>query len=208
MRRTESEGLRAAPRAELTMKAGKFLEGEKVYLSEIRSEDIEVFVRIMNTEDARILARSRRDVMNDANAKEMVENLQKREEGFIIRRVADDEAIGYGLLMDRDEYNREAMLAITIGDARDRGRGFGREAIRLLLKHAFIDLNLESVFLGVYEYNAAAIHVYEKAGFKYVGKRRHSRIVGNRIYDEVIMDMIAEEYFPLYGDAEMKKYGL
>ncbi|MHB9004906.1 MAG: GNAT family N-acetyltransferase, partial [Coriobacteriia bacterium] len=90
--------------------------GEKVYLSEIRSEDSEIFIRIMNEEDARILARSRRDVMNDANAKAMVENLQKHEEGFIIRRVADEEAIGYGLLMDKDLCNREAMLAITIGD--------------------------------------------------------------------------------------------
>ena len=190
------------------MNVTKFLVGEKVYLSEIRSEDSEVFIRIMNEEDARILARSRRDVMNDANAKGMVENLQKHEEGFIIRRVADDEAIGYGLLMDKDLYNREAMLAITIGDRENRGKGFGQDAIKLLLKHAFIDLNLESVHLGVYEYNETAIHVYEKVGFKLVGKRRHSRIIGNRIYDEVLMDMIAEEYFALYGDAEMEKYGL
>ncbi|MHB9004905.1 MAG: GNAT family N-acetyltransferase, partial [Coriobacteriia bacterium] len=84
----------------------------------------------------------------------------------------------------------------------------GQDAIKLLLKHAFINLNLESVYLGVYEYNKAAIHVYEKVGFKFVGKRRHSRIIGNRIYDEVLMDMIAEEYFALYGDAEMETYGI
>jgi len=190
------------------MNATKFLSGEKVYLSEIRAEDSEVFIRIMNEEDARILARSRRDVMNDANVKGMLENLQKHEEGFIIRRVADEEAIGYGLLMDKDLYNREAMLAITIGGRENRGKGFGQEAIKLLIKHAFIDLNLESVYLGVYEYNEAAIRVYEKVGFKFIGKRRHSRIIGNRIYDEVLMDMIAEEYFALYGEAELDAYGI
>lgn len=190
------------------MNSTKFLVGEKIYLSEIRSEDVALFVRVMNEEDARVLARSRRDVMNEANAKEMVENLQTREEGFVIRRNGDDEAIGYGLLMDKDLYNREAMLAITIGDRENRGKGYGQEAIKLLLKHAFINLNLESLYLGVYEYNAAAIHVYEKVGFKLVGRRRHSRIIGNRIYDEVVMDMVADEYFSLYGDAEMEKYGI
>lgn len=190
------------------MSKERFLEGEQVYLSGIEAEDIAMIVRTMNREDVRILARSRRDVMNGANAASMVEDLQKRQEGFIIRRRADDVAIGYGLLLDRDEYNREAMLAITVGEAENRGRGFGQDAIKLLLKHAFIDLNLESVHLGVYEYNAAAIRAYEKAGFKTVGKRRHSRIIGKRIYDEVIMDMIADEYFSLYGDAEMDKYGI
>lgn len=190
------------------MSSERFMEGLKVYLSPIRTEDAEIFVRFMNKEDVRMLARSRRDVMNDVNVKGMMEDLQKHEEGFMIRRTADDVSIGYGLLLDRDQYNREAMLAITIGEAENRGKGFGEEAIRLLLKHAFIDLNLESVHLGVYEYNKAAIHVYEKAGFKYVGKRRHSRIIGNRICDEVIMDMIADEYFQRYGDAEMDKYRL
>ncbi|HWP68640.1 MAG TPA: GNAT family protein [Rectinemataceae bacterium] len=190
------------------MSVERFLEGEKIYLSTIESEDMAVFIKVMNSEDVRILARSRRDVMNEANAREMLENLMKREEGFIIRRKADDEAIGYGLLMDRDEYNREVMLAITIGDKGDRGRGFGEDAVRLLLKHAFIDLNMESVHLGVYEYNTSAIRVYEKAGFKFVGKRRHARIIGNKFYDEVVMDIVSSEYFALYGDKEMGKYGL
>jgi len=190
------------------MSTDRFLEGDKVYLSTIRSEDIAVFIKVMNSEDVRILARSRRDVMNEANAREMLEKLMTREEAFIIRRNGDDEAIGYGLLLDRDEYNREVMLGISIGDKGNRGKGFGEDAIRLLLKHAFIDLNMESVHLGVYEYNAPAIRAYEKAGFKFAGKRRHARIIGNKFYDEVLMDMISSEYFSLYGDQEMGKYGL
>ncbi|HWR11948.1 MAG TPA: GNAT family protein [Rectinemataceae bacterium] len=190
------------------MNVDRFLEGKAVSLTAIRDEDIALFIRIMNREDSRVLARSRRDVMNEGNSKEMVEDLQKHQEGFIVRRNSDDAAIGYGLLLDRDEYNREASLAITIGDRENRGKGFGQETIRLLLKHAFINLNLESVYLGVFEYNKAAIHVYEKAGFKLVGRRRHAHIVGNRVYDELVMDMVSDEYFSLYGDAEMDAYGI
>jgi RimJ/RimL family protein N-acetyltransferase len=72
------------------------------------------------------------------------------------------------------------------------------------MKHGFIGLNLESLFLEVFEYNSAAIKLYEDVGFKYVGKRRNSRIVGNEKYDTIIMDMISEEYFKIYKNNEVE----
>jgi RimJ/RimL family protein N-acetyltransferase len=186
----------------------RFLEGEVVFLSEIESSDAALFIRVMDDEEVRVLARSRRDVMNDGNVVKMLENLQRREEGFVVHRRDDGSAIGYALILDRDEYNREASLAISIAGEENRAKGFGRDAMRLLLKHAFIDLNLESVYLSAYEYNRRALGLYESMGFKPVGRRRHSRIIGNKIYDEIILDMIAAEYFSLYGDAEMEKYKL
>lgn len=186
----------------------RFLEGEVAFLSEIDSSDAALFMRVMDDEEVRVLARSRRDVMNEANTAKMLENLQRHEEGFVVHRRDDGLAIGYALILDRDEYNREASLAISIAGEENRGKGFGRDAMKLLLKHAFIDLNLESVYLSAYEYNRRALRLYESLGFKLVGKRRHSRIIGNRIYDEIILDMIAAEYFALYGDAEMEKYKL
>ena len=115
------------------MSASKFYESERIYLSPIESDDIEFFIESMNDEDVRILARSRRDVMNEVNAKEMVEDLQKNEEGFIIRRKDGDERIGYGLIVDHDMYNRQASLALVIGKRENRGMGFGGEAIKLLM---------------------------------------------------------------------------
>jgi RimJ/RimL family protein N-acetyltransferase len=185
-----------------------FLEGEKIYLNPIQNSDIQTMMKFMNNESIRILARSRRDAMNEANTKSMIEEMQKKDEGFIIIKKSDNEKIGYALLMDRDEYNREAMLGISIEDSQNRGKGFGVESIRLLLKHGFINLNLESMYLGVYEYNESAIRVYEKVGFKYVGKRRNAKIIGNKKYNEIIMDMISDEYFELYGNTEMRKYGM
>ena len=191
---------------EMKMSALKFLENDRVYLSPIGAEDIAFFIESMNDEDVRVLARSRRDVMNEVNAKEMVENLQKDEEGFIIRRKDDDERIGYGLIVDHDKYNRQASLALVIGKKENRGIGFGGEAIKLLMKHAFIDLNLESLYLSVYEYNKPAMRLYEKVGFKFVGKRRNAVIVGNRRCDEVLMDMVSDEYFERYGEGALRRW--
>jgi RimJ/RimL family protein N-acetyltransferase len=180
------------------------LEGQHVYLASISSNDVDIFMESMNDEDVRILARTRRDVMNELNTKEMIERLQREEEGFIVYEKEGNTKIGYALLMDKDLYNREASLALVIGKKVNRGKGFGKEAIQLLMKHGFIGLNLESLFLEVFEYNSAAIKLYEDVGFKYVGKRRNSRIVGNEKYDTIIMDMISEEYFKIYKNNEVE----
>ena len=181
-----------------------FMESERIYLAPISSDDADIFMESMNDEDVRILARGRRDVMNALNTKEMIENLQREAEGFIIYEKEHDTKIGYALLMDKDFYNREASLALVIGNKINRGKGYGKEAIKLLMRHGFIDLNLESLFLEVYEYNRAAIKLYEAVGFKYVGKRRNSQIIGNEKYDTIIMDMISEEYFTMYKNNEVE----
>jgi RimJ/RimL family protein N-acetyltransferase len=186
----------------------RFLKAEHVYLSPAMSSDVELFIRSMNDETARMFARSRRDVMNDLNSKDMMERLLKHDEAFVVRSASDDAGIGYALILDRDQLNREAMLSITLGEEKNRGKGYGTEAMILLLEHAFINLNLESVYLGVYEYNKRAIKLYDKLGFKLVGRRRHSRIIGSRIYDEFIMDMISDEYFQMYGNTALENLSL
>lgn len=133
----------------------------------------------------------------------MIIKLQKEEEGFILYEKLTNMKIGYGLIMDIDLYNKEASLALVIGKKEYRGKGFGKEVLELLLKHAFIGINLESVYLEVNEYNKAAIQLYENSGFKYVGKRRNGQIVGNKKYDVVIMDIVAEEYYTKYGNSEV-----
>ena len=190
------------------MNQSMFLESENVYLNPITLDDMQAMIKFMNNENIRILARSRRDAMNESNTKSMIEEMQKHDEAFVIYKKADKEKIGYALIADRDEFNREGMIGLSIEDKQNRGKGYGFETIKLLLKHGFINLNLESIHLGVYSYNESAIKVYEKVGFKYVGKRRNAKIIGNKKFDEVIMDMISDEYFKLYGNEEMKKYGM
>ncbi len=57
-------------------------------------------------------------------------------------------------------------LGIFVGEPRDRGKGLGAEAVRLLLGHAFEALRLERVRLEVQEGNAAALRAFERAGFR------------------------------------------
>lgn len=90
--------------------------------------------------------------------------------------------------------HRTAEVGIAIGEADARGKGYGTEAMRLLLDYAFTALGLRNVMLRVYEYNAAARRSYEKVGFREMGRRRESRWHNGRFWDEIFMDILASEF--------------
>jgi diamine N-acetyltransferase len=93
-----------------------------------------------------------------------------------------------------DWVNRRTEVGIMIGEPSARGKGYGTEAMRLLLDHAFTVLNLHSVMLSVYGYNLPAQRSYAKVGFTEIGRRRESRWHNGRFWDEIYMDILAAEF--------------
>ncbi len=102
--------------------------------------------------------------------------------------------IGHANLRDIDHMHSTAEFGITIGDPADRGKGYGTEAVRLLLDYAFTALGLNNVLLDTYEYNRAGLRAYEKVGFKEIGRRRQAHRMGGRLWDIVLMDCVAAEF--------------
>ncbi len=113
---------------------------------------------------------------------------------FLIYERATGTAIGTAGLQRIDEANRTAMFGIGITDPDARGKGYGTETARLILDYAFTALGLHSVFLGVVSSNVGAIRAYQKAGFREAGRRRQCWRIGDRWYDQVMMDCLATEF--------------
>ncbi len=86
------------------------------------------------------------------------------------------------------------MLGIVIGEKTFWGKGYGQDAIRLLLDYGFNLLNLNSVMLGVFAFNERALHCYKHVGFREIGRRRQARIIGDKKCDAILMDILAEEF--------------
>ena len=63
-----------------------------------------------------------------------------------------------------------------------------------MVDYAFTALGLHNVMLAVYEFNLAAVRVYEKVGFKEIGRRRKSKFMGGEFWDEIFMDCLANEF--------------
>jgi len=93
-----------------------------------------------------------------------------------------------------DYRNRTAALAILIGDAADRSKGYGTEATRLMLGYAFTALGLHNVMLTCYAFNLAGQRAYEKAGFRAFGRRHACHWMGGRLWDEIYMECLASEF--------------
>ncbi len=85
-------------------------------------------------------------------------------------------------------------MGISIGDPKDWGKGYGTDAMRILLRYAFIELNLHQVTLLVFEYNPRAIRSYEKAGFRVRGRMRKVVNRDGRRWDAIAMSIIRQEW--------------
>lgn len=106
--------------------------------------------------------------------KEFLEKHIADEATFNIVTLNEDKLIGSISLENIDHTNRRATLGIFIGDREEREKGYGTEAIRLILDYGFNYLNLNNINLDVMEFNDRAIACYKKCGFKEIGRRRKS----------------------------------
>jgi diamine N-acetyltransferase len=114
--------------------------------------------------------------------------------GFAIYALPDLRPIGITNIRDFTNSHGTAEFGIAIGEATDRGQGFGTEATRLILDYAFTVLGVYNVWLDTLAYNVGAIRAYEKAGFREIGRRRGARMLAGKRYDVVLMDCIADEF--------------
>ncbi|MEV7936869.1 GNAT family protein [Kitasatospora sp. NPDC088264] len=92
-----------------------------------------------------------------------------------------------------DTYARTAEYILVIAPEA-RGKGLATRATRLTLDFGFHVANLRSIWLKVLAPNKAAVHVYEKAGFKHVGAMRQAGYWRGAVCDELIMDALASEF--------------
>jgi RimJ/RimL family protein N-acetyltransferase len=92
-----------------------------------------------------------------------------------------------------------ASLAIGIGSAENRGKGYGSEAIRLLLDFAFNEMNLHHIGLTVFSYNTGARALYERLGFVYEGTRREFMQRDGERWDMHFYSMLRPEWVAKYG---------
>ena len=87
-----------------------------------------------------------------------------------------------------------AEFGILIGDKNYWNQGYGTEAVRLMVQFGFNTLNLNRIFLHVYESNPRAIRVYEKAGFTLEGRERQAQFKDGEYVDILRMSMLKSDY--------------
>ena len=173
------------------------LRGEKVTLRAVRRDDLPRLLDFYNDVEVELagggdpprptaLERLQRDF-----DRETAEPPRDKTD-FAIE--ADGNLIGHCGLSGIDETARHCELGISIGDKDYWGRGYGREAVSLLLDYAFRLRNLRRVWLEVHADNERAIRAYRSCGFVEEGRMREHIWLAGRYLDNVLMGILRDEW--------------
>lgn len=121
---------------------------------------------------------------------------------FTLRLRETDRLIGFVELSVESWIHQDAWVGIGIGERADWGKGYGTDAIQVILSFAFCELNLQRVSLDAFSYNPRAIRSYEKVGFVHEGRGRGMISKDGKRYDLVFMGILREEWMAIYRPEE------
>jgi RimJ/RimL family protein N-acetyltransferase len=135
------------------------------------------------------------------SGKKIAEWIQKSQEkdppssySFCIRTLDDNRLIGF-IGLDGDIFpHGEAFVGIGIGEREFWSKGYGTDAINVILRFGFEELNLRRVALDTFEYNPRAIRSYEKAGFVHEGRVRGYLYREGQRWDLIFMGLLRQEW--------------
>jgi RimJ/RimL family protein N-acetyltransferase len=183
-------------------------EGELVYLGAINPEQ-DAPVEAGWTLDGEFLRMLGEDLvrpLSSAEVKKRYREIEKEMEEtrnqfyFTIRRSApgesenQDRLLGFTRL-SRVEWNHGiATLTLGIGDPGERRKGYGNDALNLILNYAFKELNLFRLNASIPGYNQAGLQLFKKAGFKEEARRREAYRWAGLRWDGIFLGLLKEDW--------------
>ena len=184
----------------------KTLVGDNIYFSPISLDDIEEYTEMIN--DIKVSVGlgsvSYTNITDFESEKEFLISV-KKEKMFAVRLLENNELLGNIGFNSLDIINRNGALGVLIGNPKYQRKGYGMEALKLILDYGFSFLNLRNISLSVFEYNVPAYNLYKKVGFKEIGRLRKALEIMGKTYDMIILDMLKEEFQSVYIKRELEK---
>ena len=106
---------------------------------------------------------------------------------FAIRRRNETAIIGYLFIQNISSVHRSADIGIRIGEEKNRGHGYGKEALMMALDYCWRHLNLNRIGLIVFRNNQRAINIYKAAGFRIEGRLKKLFFIDGAWVDVLLM---------------------
>lgn len=176
------------------MKYFKKIVGKKVYLSPINSEDYLQYTEWLNDFEIAKCLDKHAFILTIDKEKEWINNQKNDQYNLAIIDKEKDKIIGNIGLMNINVINRTAELGIFIGDKDYLSKGYGSEAIMLILDFGFNYLNLNNIMLKVFAFNKRAIKAYEKCGFKIFGTWKECNYFNGEYVDVIYMNILKRDF--------------
>jgi len=183
--------------AEETPVRRPFLVGKDVYLRPLEVSDVDgPYLAWLNDHEVTRFLEAGHTPSTRESLRRYVESAANAPDTVMLAIVdkASDAHVGNIKLARIHPLHRRADMGIMIGDKRVRGRGYGREALELILDYAFERLNLNKVYLGVDAENTGAVTMYERVGFVLEGTQRQHLFRDGAFRDSHVMSILRDEF--------------
>ncbi|QIB27311.1 GNAT family N-acetyltransferase [Caloranaerobacter azorensis] len=174
------------------------LIGKKVRLRGITEKDLPKAVEYMNDPEVilNLITRIPYPVTLDREKKWYESQMENQDTyNFSIETLDEGLYIGGCGVNRLDLKNGVAVVGIFIGHKDYRGKGYGTDAMNVLLDFIFNQINVNKVQLNVFAFNERAIKSYKKCGFVEEGRLRQVIFRNGKYRDVIVMGILREEYF-------------
>ena len=169
------------------------LKGKNIYLRALEHEDLEIIHAIENDESVWEISNTQTPYSKFL-IKQYLEHSQKdifevKQLRLVISNYNED-ALGLIDLFDFDFKNGRAGVGILVKDEADRKKGYGSEALQLLIKYSFTHLGLHQLYCNISEENETSIQLFKAQGFKKVGLKKEWNYVHGSYKNEYLFQRI------------------
>jgi diamine N-acetyltransferase len=170
------------------------LKGKKIFLRALEPNDLEFIYAVENDESVWEISHTQtpysrflvRQYLENAN-QDIYEAKQLR---LAICENEDENAIGLIDLFDFDPKNNRAGIGILIKNTADRNRKIGSEALDLLIKYSFYNLNLNQLYANIDTENNASLKLFINFGFQKIGIKKQWNLVNGKYKDEILLQLL------------------
>lgn len=174
----------------------RFVEGERIYLREVRFSDVsDNYYHWLNDPEVSQYLETRFIPHSHERIKSYVKQMEEDLNSVFLAIIEKGKDIHMGNIKigPINWFHRFADISLVIGEKKCWGKGYGTDAIELLIDYVFNTLNLNKINAGIYAGNVASIKAFKKAGFIEEGLRKKQRFYKGEYVDEVLMGKIRSD---------------
>ena len=168
------------------------LQGNLINLRIINLEDLAFLYSLENNESLWELSQTQKPFSKEV-LRSYLETAQKDIKEIKQLRLMitskTNEPMGFIDLFDYDAHNKRAGVSIVIID-KHRQKGFGKDALSLLIKYSFNELHLHQLYSNILEANVASVCLFKSVGFEKIGLKKQWRFYKGRYKNEYLFQLI------------------
>ena len=169
------------------------LKGENTYLRALEPDDLDFIHQIENDETIWEISNTQTPYSKFL-IKEYLEQAHK--DIFEVKQLRlvicnnQNRSIGLIDLFDFDFKNKRAGVGLLISHSNNRGKGYGKEALQLLINYSFYHLALHQLYCNICQDNLSSLNLFVKQGFKKIGLKKDWVFTNGSFKDEYIYQLI------------------